>query len=198
MKLINKLIKRLLTILILIFTLQTPPQADDIRDFEIEGMSIGDSLLDYYTESEILNNKQGTQYPNDEFIIYILSSIKDLNTYERFTITIKKNDKNYIIAGATGAIEYSRLEECFKMKKDLDKQISSLFSKVKKEEVKYKPEYDKSGESMAYGIEYHFPSGDYLVVNCNDWSKKVLLSKVFIVSMRSKKFQYFLAHDSNK
>ena len=30
--------------------------ADDIRDFEIEGISIGDSLLDYYSEEEIKNN----------------------------------------------------------------------------------------------------------------------------------------------
>jgi len=45
--------KKFLAILILIFTLQTPSQADDIRDFQIEGMSIGDSLLDYFSEEEI-------------------------------------------------------------------------------------------------------------------------------------------------
>ena len=48
--------KKFLAILILIFTLQTPSQADDIRDFEIEGMSIGDSLLDYLSEEEINKN----------------------------------------------------------------------------------------------------------------------------------------------
>ena len=30
--------------------------ADDIRDFQIEGMSIGDSLLDYFSEEQIKNN----------------------------------------------------------------------------------------------------------------------------------------------
>ena len=54
--------KRLLTILILIFTLQTPSQADDIRDFQIEGMSIGDSLLDFFSEEEI-NKKIFGEYP---------------------------------------------------------------------------------------------------------------------------------------
>ena len=48
--------KRLLLILILTLSFQTLSKADDIRDFEIEGMSIGDSLLDFFTEREIKNN----------------------------------------------------------------------------------------------------------------------------------------------
>ena len=39
--------KIILAILISIFSFQTWTKADDIKDFEIEGMSIGDSLLDY-------------------------------------------------------------------------------------------------------------------------------------------------------
>ena len=42
------IMKRLLLILILTFSFQSLTKADDIRDFEIEGMSIGDSLLDYF------------------------------------------------------------------------------------------------------------------------------------------------------
>ena len=46
--------KKLSTYLFLIFfSFSTPSFADDIRDFQIEGMSIGDSLLDYFTEKEI-------------------------------------------------------------------------------------------------------------------------------------------------
>ena len=39
--------------LVLIFSFQSWIKAEDIRDFEIEGMSIGDSLLDYISENEI-------------------------------------------------------------------------------------------------------------------------------------------------
>ena len=38
---------RLLLILILTLSFQTLVKADDIRDFEIEGISIGDSLLNH-------------------------------------------------------------------------------------------------------------------------------------------------------
>ena len=42
-----------LLVLILIFGLQSWTKADDIRDFQLEGMSIGDSLLDYFSKKEI-------------------------------------------------------------------------------------------------------------------------------------------------
>ena len=47
--------KKLYVYLFLVFfALQTPSSSDDIRDFQIEGMSIGDSLLDYFSEEEII------------------------------------------------------------------------------------------------------------------------------------------------
>ena len=65
-----KLIK-ILTIII-IFSLQLWAKADDIRDFEIEGMSIGDSLLNFMSNDEILNqielNKDVHYFLTDEFI----------------------------------------------------------------------------------------------------------------------------------
>ena len=42
-----------LAVLVLIFSLQSWTKADDIRDFEIEGISIGDSLLDHLSKNKI-------------------------------------------------------------------------------------------------------------------------------------------------
>ena len=50
--------KKLLAIIILSLCFITPSQADDIRDFQIEGMSVGDSLLDYFSEKEIIKKKK--------------------------------------------------------------------------------------------------------------------------------------------
>ncbi len=51
--------KRLpLYLFLILFTLQNPSWADDIRDFQIEGMSIGDSALDFFSEEEIKRNKK--------------------------------------------------------------------------------------------------------------------------------------------
>ena len=57
--------KRLLLILILIFSFQSLTKADDIRDFQIEGISIGDSALDYFSKSKIKKAKK--LYPDKNF-----------------------------------------------------------------------------------------------------------------------------------
>ncbi|SVC07743.1 uncharacterized protein METZ01_LOCUS260597, partial [marine metagenome] len=58
--------KKLLLLLFSILFLSSPSVfAKDISDFEIEGMSIGDSLLDYFSEEEI-NNASETPYPSSD------------------------------------------------------------------------------------------------------------------------------------
>ena len=47
--------RNFLLILILILSFQSWTKADDIRDFQIEGMSIGDSLLNFVSKKEIKN-----------------------------------------------------------------------------------------------------------------------------------------------
>ena len=47
-----------LSVLILIFSFQSWTKADDIRDIEIESMSIGDSALNFFSNQEIENNKK--------------------------------------------------------------------------------------------------------------------------------------------
>ena len=87
--------KRLsLYLFLLLFTLQTPSWADDIRDFQIEGMSIGDSLLDYFSEEVIKKNKVN-YYNSEEFVpVYIEDSSK-FNNYNGVQFHYKKNDKNF-------------------------------------------------------------------------------------------------------
>ena len=59
--------KKLSTYLFLIFfTLQAPSWADDIRDFQIEGMSIGDSLLDFISKDKIENEFEIIIYEKPE------------------------------------------------------------------------------------------------------------------------------------
>ena len=58
--------KKLLGIIVLGLFLITPTQADDIRNFQIEGMSVGDSALDYFTKEEIKNNESVPDEPISE------------------------------------------------------------------------------------------------------------------------------------
>ena len=56
--------KIFLSVLILIFNLQSWTKADDIRELEIEGISIGDSALDFFSKDII--DDQKNFYPNSK------------------------------------------------------------------------------------------------------------------------------------
>ena len=99
------MMKKFLAILILIFTLQTPSQADDIIDFQIEGMSIGDSLLDYFSKEEIKQAENNPALIGDEKFIIIFSP-SQLEIYNQVQITYKLKDKKYLIHSLEGKLDF--------------------------------------------------------------------------------------------
>ncbi|WP_415324045.1 hypothetical protein [Candidatus Pelagibacter sp. Uisw_127] len=61
---------RLILILILTLNFQSWTKADDIRDFQIEGMSVGDNLLDHFSKEEI-NKRDIFYYPKSKKFVGI-------------------------------------------------------------------------------------------------------------------------------
>ena len=82
--------KRLLLILILTFSFQSLIKADDIRDFQIEGMSIGDSLLDYMSLNQIKDSKRN--YFKDKRKYYVVARVNNLENYEVVDLYLKTGD----------------------------------------------------------------------------------------------------------
>ena len=70
------LMRIFLTVLILIFSFQSWSKADEIKDFEIEGMSIGDSLLNYHSK-EIIKGYNFLDIPYYDKHYY--SNLKQIN-----------------------------------------------------------------------------------------------------------------------
>ena len=66
-----RIMRVFLSVLILIFSLQSLIKADDISDFEIENISLGDSLLYYMSKEEIISNEQKV---TNRLFIYELSA----------------------------------------------------------------------------------------------------------------------------
>ena len=85
--------KKLILILVLTLSLQSWTKADDIRDFEIEGMSIGDSLLNFFNKNEIEKN---FPLPNKKFASHAGFG-NNFETYQGFQAFYYVDDDNYII-----------------------------------------------------------------------------------------------------
>mgnify|MGYP001197711582 CR=1 FL=1 len=115
--------KRLsLYLFLVIFTLQTPSWADDIRDFQIEGISIGDTLLDYISESEIKENKYYAYKLKDYYQTYF--ELPVFETYDGVQVNIKDGDNNFTIASVEGGFR-ENFSKCKQKKKKIEKELIS-------------------------------------------------------------------------
>ena len=105
MKLTNKIMKKLLAIIIFSLYFMLPAQADDIRDFQIEGISIGDSTLNYMDKKKLINSmKYG--FKSKEFA-YITFEEKS-NTYDEILLLFKPDDKKFTVHSISARIFYSK------------------------------------------------------------------------------------------
>ena len=170
--------KKLSTYLFLVlFSFQTPSWADDIRDFQIEGMSIGDSLLDYFTEEKIkdkLKDKKTYYYKNNKYATIGFNKISSDQIYERIVVTIKPKDNKYIIYEIRGEITFhNNIDDCLDRQKIITNEISQLFKNLKFKDRKVKHGVDKTGKSIVYSKELEFENKDEIRIGCLDWSAEM-------------------------
>ncbi len=195
------LMKKLSTYLFLIlFSFSAPSFADDISDFQIGGISVGDSLLDYFSEEEI-NKQKKTFYPSKKFYVMYLPYVFDLGSYEDIDVSIKNNDQKYTIYSIGGTIFFqNNINECYKKKDEIEKELSEIFKDVaRKDDVgNFTMNADISGKSIATTVNFVFDSGDFISIQCIDWSKKMNLPDNLGVSIVTNEYNEFTLNEVYK
>ena len=199
---------RLLIILILTISYQSWVNAEDIRDFEIEGISIGDSLLLYSSKQEI-NNGMITDYNSNKYSRYTLREInsKSLEKYDDVQVHFLTNDNKYIITGVSGGVfEKNKFNQCLEMRDQVINVISDMFPNAKTNDsgTSIWLEADPSGETKTsqYFFNLQSPSkySDYIEVACYDWgeeaSKKYNASDHFKLALVEKDFGKWLLEEA--
>ena len=164
------IMKKLLGILVLgLWFISVSSFADDIRDFQIEGMSIGDSLLDYMSKKEIKENV-GFVYDDKKFKLTL--SNKSSDSYDEITIAHKTKDKKYKIYGMSGIINFSNdIKDCYKKQKEIEETLVSLFDKLRRKDWGVL-KLDVGGEGSTYRpITYDLDSGDRLSNACYHYAE---------------------------
>ena len=166
--------KKILLLIFLTISFVEKLNADDIKNFEIEGISIGDSLLSHLSKdeikAEIQANKSTYAYLTENFgEVYLY---RDFKEYDRLSFFIKPKDENYTIYSIAGAISFDdKLNQCFAKQKEIEDQFSSIFTNAKKRKYSTKFEFDKSGESVSHNITFLLDTGDFFEVNCTKYKK---------------------------
>ena len=165
-----------LYLFLIFFTLQTPSQADDIRDFQIEDISLGDSLLNYISKNDI-DSAPFRFYPNSKkFKQTDLDYILKKKHYDAITVALKPNDPKYIIHEIKGFKRFSSHEECLDARDDLFSELKNLFNDNDYELNSYERETFEDKDSIYKSIDFSFETG-LARIYCVDWSKKIREAK---------------------
>ena len=196
--------KKFITILLLIFSFQSLIKAEDIRDFEIEGISIGDSLLLYENKANIEKDKD-QDYKSKKYSSFYLNNSENLKVYDGIQVSFLTDDKNYIIENIAGITYLDDFDECLRMKDEISIEISSIFSSAIVNDVGTSKwlEFDETGNTITSQIFFSLDSDsytDYVEIGCYDWSEKITNEKGWFdnlkVTVNSKKFDKWIVTEA--
>ena len=169
--------KKLLLILVLLFSFQPLSTADDVRDFEIEGISIGDSLLDHFKIKTIKSARKYTYKDNKFYSIDIWSD--RFNQYAAIQFHLKKNDKKYIIQSLSGTLVFGQLgiydskskDECKNKKKLIMNSVSNLFPNADVQSFDDVNSDDGYGQKALRSETYYTLDFGEVWIQCITWGK---------------------------
>ena len=188
----------ILITLALIFSLQSWSKADDIKEFEIEGMSIKDSLLDYFSENEIekkINSGNTFFYNKDYMSISLSYKTGKFKVYDDVGAILKQNDKQYKIYSLEGTliIESENIEDCYKKQNSIAKEIEKIIdSKYKRDLWFVEKERLRPHQLSVKYLDFRSTSGrkPFSIV-CYEMKANPKYSKLYVV-VDSEEFDKYL------
>jgi len=166
--------KLFIAILILILSFQSWTKADDISEFEIEGFSIGDTLLRFYSEDEIKSKTKPILMGGKKYYEWSKIFKEDNNEmYSRVVLYFKTDDKNYIIKNIAGRNYYKEnINECYDMQKIIGDEIETIMVNAKKDgPFKKKNMNFPNGNSYQTNLDFYLDEG-FVRIACMDFSSK--------------------------
>ena len=185
--------KRLLIILILTINFESLTNADDIRDLEIEGMSVGDSLLNFFSQNEIkkkISSRTTYWYPNNKHVSILIKN-DDFKIYDEIGAVFNSKNNKFILESIEGTFNYgSKINECYERQDIITSDIKKTFSE-NTEFLTYSRKYspDKTGKSTSKYNRFTFSSGGAISVICYDMDKDFIdPNDQLYVAISSKEF----------
>ena len=182
--------KKIFFLIISVLSFQTLSLADNIRYFQIEGIKIGDSALDYFSEFQLEDSEQG--WHNYNYNEYSTSYMPGKGIYNWFLVSYKNDDDNFIIEGLVGGLEKSNYDnkECNNKLDAVALNISELFKNTAQEEKKSyeliegaEQTYPFTGKSTVTSLSFNFLDGAKIILACYKIDKEAKKNESFLKSI---------------
>tara|TARA_B110000211_G_C13847100_1_gene450514 strand:+ start:87 stop:701 length:615 start_codon:yes stop_codon:yes gene_type:complete len=196
--------KKILTIILLCFMWSHTVLAAGIEDFEIEDISVGDSLLKYYSEKDIkkiIDKKQ--KYKDKSFVRGAICSKDnpqtfckkvrgDFDTYDAIQFHFKKKDPEYKLYMISGIREFADdIAGCKLEKSKIVKELRSIFPDARMESKKSPHPSDKTKRSITHSSYYFLKDGSSSRIQCYEWSKKIKTPDYLKVSLDHSEYVFW-------
>tara|TARA_X000000368_G_C22772572_1_gene597832 strand:+ start:92 stop:679 length:588 start_codon:yes stop_codon:yes gene_type:complete len=190
MQILNKNI-----VFLIVFIFSNYSFSDEVSNFKIEGIGLGDNLLEHFSKKQIDSNTVYDYYNSDKFVEVEIYDNKTFSNYNNIQVSIKSD--NYIVYAIAGFEFYEKdLHECFKKVDNVADQLKNLLPNAQKEENYKAHEADPAGESIVKEITFWSDTGDVVASQCYDWSDSLTKNKGwtdnFNVTVYSSEFVEFL------
>tara|TARA_B100000575_G_scaffold243291_1_gene206965 strand:- start:132 stop:731 length:600 start_codon:yes stop_codon:yes gene_type:complete len=157
-------------------------QKEYVKDFKVEGISVGESLLTYFSEEHILEFQRKVDIKGNpisiEDSIYIDSNFDkfQFETYQSLQVYYKVDDKDYTILTIGGAIFYGSdnqkcMNKLFEVRDILKEQYKS--PKIT-ENLNQTPYESDMGDTIYNDISFIFENDEMIMISCNDYDNELL------------------------
>ena len=155
-------------------------------------MKIGDSALDYFSETQLEDNEQG--WHNYSYKEYSTSFMPGKGTYNWYLVSYKNDDNNFTIEALAAGLEKSNYDnkECNNKLDAVALNISELFKNTAQEEKKYhklKTDaariYPFTGKSTVASLSFNFLDGAKIILGCYNMDKKAKEDESLLTSILS-------------
>jgi hypothetical protein len=152
--------------------------AEDISDFEIEGMSLGDNIQDHFSKNQLEQFSISWGKLHTGIEVYSDVDINHpryfkLQTYD--AIQVHYDDKSKKIIGISGIVKFpDDISGCLKKLNEIKPEIESVTRSTilrKKDDINNKHWDDPSGKSYTTGVTYYIKNDHHIHLDCYDWSE---------------------------
>ena len=191
----------ILLIFISIFIHQSVIKADDIRELEIEGVSINDNALDFYEKKMLDENKR--YYPNSKKIWRTYIQLID----NQFDIIQLHLDDKYKVMAVAGLIYFedrvNGKKNCLNKRNKIVGDLSNMLKNTtKSSEEKNIHDGDVTGKSYELAIFFDFKDdySEYVKIGClissSEYFKSENQDHHLRLSLTSSKYHFWLKDEA--
>ena len=188
--------KKLLATIVLSLSFIASVHAEDIRDYQIEGVSVGDILFDHLSilgeTKDLIKSRKLFYFPGDKKFagISFARNVK-LDSYEAIQFSI--NPATYQIVSVGGKIRKpfkNNIQKCYKKMEEIYSELKSTFSNsTEMRGIEKKHTINQKAKIKTHYLKI---KGGRISIRCTDWPEDSKIKDGLVLQIDSEEYSHWI------